>query len=269
MWWLFLGCTEPPRDPPPPDRPFDEWVVAVAHNAMASDAAGYLFPNQHLDFEDQLALGVRGFMLDVHDDGGTPALCHSSCSLGSRPLVDGFAVFVEWLDEHPDKVVILVVQDEIPPDGIVAAAFDAGLDRLAMAPFDGPPPTLGALVGRGEQLLFSTERAHDDVPPWYQHAYGDLVVDNDYAAKTVDDFGCGPFRGAPDNPFYLLNHFLTAPVASAELAADANTDAALRAHLARCEAATGRAASWIAVDFVDVGDTLAVVDALNDERSPR
>ena len=37
MWWLFLGCTEPPRDPPPPDRPFDEWVVAVAHNAMASE----------------------------------------------------------------------------------------------------------------------------------------------------------------------------------------------------------------------------------------
>jgi hypothetical protein len=54
---------------------------------------------------------------------------------------------------------------------------------------------------------------------------------------------------------------------STQHAAQANTEASLREHVDRCEAETGDLVAWLAVDFVDIGDTMAVVDELNARRA--
>ncbi len=46
------------------ELPFDEQVLLVAHNAFNSTAMGFPIANQTLDYEAQLDLGVRGFMLE-------------------------------------------------------------------------------------------------------------------------------------------------------------------------------------------------------------
>ena len=62
---------------------------------------------------------------------------------------------------------------------------------------------------------------------------------------------------------FLLNHFLTAPVANEDLAAIANPESVLRPRIDECEAATGDFVNWVAVDFYDVGDVVGVVEEQN------
>ena len=243
------------------DRPLPEVPMVMAHNAMASANDGYLAPNQTLDFEEQLDLGVRGFMLDVHDEGDGPELCHSRCALGRQPLEAGLARFDAWLADHPDELVVFVLQDAVPPADILDAFARSGLERRAIQPpADGASwPSWRTLVGRGEQVLVTTEGRHDAVPPWYMATYDGLAFDNDYAAASVDDFDCAVLRGTEPAPFALLNHFLTAPIALPELAEQANEAAVLRAHIDDCTAAWGRPPSWVAVDFVELGDVMSTV----------
>ena len=234
----------------------------MAHNAMASAHDDYLAPNQTLNYEEQLALGVRGFMLDIHDEGDGPELCHNTCSLGRQPLADGLARFDRWLDDHPDELVVFVLQDEVAPPAVLDAFAASGLDQRVVTPPEGTAwPSWRALVDRGEQVLVTTEGVHDDVPPWYVAAYGGLAFDNDYAAKTVDDFDCDVLRGTAPAPFALLNHFLTNPIALPELAEQANTAEALGVHIDACTEAWGRPPSWVAVDFVSIGEVMATVTA--------
>ncbi|MEZ4235442.1 MAG: hypothetical protein R3F59_04630 [Myxococcota bacterium] len=246
------------------DRQLDEVVLAVAHNAMNVEDEGWDYPNQHHGYEQQVADGIRGFMLDVYLEGDVTTLCHADCSLGSEPLPEALDRFTALLDQHPSDVFVFVIQDETEAAPIVAAFEAAGLvDRLIVPPAAGEPwPTLGALVDAGTQLLVTHEKAQPGAPAWYPAAY-DLAWDNDYSSQSVDDFDCAALRGDRANPIFLVNHFLTVGLASDALAAEANPEAVIRDHVDRCEAETGDRVNWIAVDFYDVGDVVAVVDALN------
>lgn len=44
--------------------------------------------------------------------------------------------------------------------------------------------------------------------------------DTDYAARTPSDFSCDVLRGSRAHRLFLLNHFLTAPLASLSLGVD-------------------------------------------------
>lgn len=272
--WLgavLAGCS---GEPPPEEaervcngraeaceQRLDEAFFAVAHNAMNVEEEGWLLPNQHVGYEQQVADGIRGFMLDVHDDDGVTSLCHGDCGLGSETLADGLARFSALLDSHPDDVFVFIIQDEVEAAPIAAAFEASGL--LGRTIVDVPPwPTLAELVDADTRLLVTHEGDRPDAPPWYHAAY-DLAWDNNYAARTVEDFDCAVLRGDSSHDVFLLNHFLTAPIASEALAAEANTAEALRDHVDRCEAETGDRVSWLAVDFYDVGDALAVFDELS------
>jgi hypothetical protein len=272
MWWLWLvGCDAPapPAEEPPArcngrvdlcDLPLPQVPILVAHNAMNSREDGWLVPNQNLAYEAQVADGVRGFMLDVHDLDGAPTLCHGPCELGSEDLVAGLERFAALLEAYPREVFVFVVQDGVEPEPIARAFEAAGLLDDVIVDLD-PWPTLAESIQAGTRLLVTHERGRADAPAWY-HATYDLGWDNDYAARTVEDFGCEPLRGDPDHDVFLLNHFLTAPIGTEALAAQANTREALLDHIERCEAQWQRPISWLAVDFYDVGDSLEVLSSL-------
>lgn len=249
------------------DLPLDQAVFAIAHNAMNVEDEGWSYPNQHYGYERQVADGIRGFMLDVYDVDGVVTLCHADCSLGSEPFADALDRFAALLDANPGDVYVFVLQDEIAAEPVVAAIEASGLASTAIG--DVPPwPTLGELIDAGTRLLVTHEQPRDGAPVWYHPAYA-LAWDNDYSATTVDDFDCAVLRGDPANDVFLMNHFLTAFVGSADLAAQANTEAALLDHVDRCEAETGDDVSWLAVDFYDVGDVMSVISTLGDRAAAR
>lgn len=244
------------------DRGFDAVAYPTTHNAMSTEEEGWTPPNQGSRLWQQLEDGVRGFMLDTYEDGGETVLCHVVCPLGSRPLGDALADLRAFMDCHPAEVLTLILEAHID-EARTAAAFEAAglLPYLHEQPLGAPWPTLREMIESGRRMVVFTESA-DVTLPWYHHAYS-YGWDNDYANTTPADLDCVPNRGSGDNDVFILNHFLTAPVAMPSLAEMINHDPFFIERARACETEAGQLPNFITVDFYEVGDLFAVVDALN------
>ena len=246
------------------DRRFDQVAYATTHNAMSSEEEGWIAPNQGRRLWRQLEDGVRGFMLDTYAaSDGTPLLCHGVCGpLGQRPLAEGLHDLREFADCHPAEVLTLIIEAHLDEASTARAFEDAGLlPYLHQQPLGAPWPTLRAMVESGRRIVVFTESA-DVSLPWYHHAY-DYVWDNDYRAESAADFDCEPNRGTGEEPVFVLNHFLTAPVAMRSLAESVNFDPVLSEHVDRCARERGQMPNFVTVDFYDASDLFAAVDRLN------
>ena len=277
--WIVLGACAPAPDPLAEracnghaalcDRSLDDVVFLGAHNAMSSRDDGFLGPNQSLGLSGQLRFGVRAFLIDTKppSDGDDPAdvrLCHNSCDLGSVTLTSWLLRLQAFFDDEPDTVVQLLVQDAASPAD-TEAAFDAAglLDELFV--YDGGDwPTLGALIDDGTRIFLTAETVDTAPLPWLQpmfRLYSDTPFAHDDLAALRAPSSCELNRGAADLPLLLVNHWIGAP---AEGNADvANDPAVLDERVRRCADERDRVPHVVAVDFVDHGDVVVVVDGLN------
>lgn len=250
------------------DRRYDEVAVVMTHNAMSSAEEDFISPNQNRRLWRQLEDGVRGFMLDVHvGRDGSVLLCHGLCALGQRPLADGLRDLRVFLDCHPHEVLTVIFESNAS-EAQVAAGFSAsGLDRYVHTP-QGPPgpnvawPTLRDMIAAGERVVvFTADRSR--TLPWHLYTY-DWAWENPYSAETPSDLSCREDRGDRDRSLWVFNHFLTAPVASPTLAEMINHEPFFTTRVDGCRTdAGGDLPNFVTVDFYDLGDALAVVDALN------
>jgi ABC-type multidrug transport system fused ATPase/permease subunit len=99
--------------------------------------------------------------------------------------------------------------------------------------------------------------------PWYHDVWA-LSWETDFSNATMEDFSCAPNRGRPGNTLFILNRFLTSPVAYRDLAVQANASPSFLDFAEQCWAEGGQIPNFVTVDFVDEGALFAVVDALND-----
>lgn len=190
-------------------------------------------------------------------------LCHAFCELGATGFVDELGRIREFLDDRPREVLMMIIQDEGPGPDDVAAAFEASglIDLVATLEREAPLPTLEELVDAGTRVVVATENDAGGFA-WY-HAAFELMQDTPFTFESVDDFTCELNRGEPDNPLFLVNHWLS-PVAPS--AADvANRADVLDERIVDCLEVRDRIPNLIAVDFHDRGDLLDFVDRLNDE----
>ena len=242
-------------------RPFDQVAVVGTHNSMSSSQDDWLGPNQNANVLAQLAMGVRALNLDVYEEDGELLTCHGYCSLGSRPLDDSLSELREWLDAHPDQVLSLTFESYISPEQMQASFEAAGLADLS---FERDPsalwPTLDEMISENTRLVVWTDSGGGD-PAWYADI-NEHVWETNYAYKQVEDFDCSFRRGREDQSYVILAHFLTNPIASEELASQANNGEVLRERVRECEAAD-RTPNLVLVDFVDLGEVFEVVAEIN------
>lgn len=252
------GCNGDPRFCA---RPFDQVAVVGTHNSMSSAEDDWLGPNQNLNTLSQLALGVRALNLDVYEEEGQLLTCHGYCSLGSRPFDEALVELREWLDAHPKQVLSLTFQSAITAEQVAESFEAADLTRLSFTRTPEQPwPTLEQMIQDDTRLVVWTDREGGD-PAWYADI-SEHVWETNYAYKEVEDFDCSFRRGREDQSYVILAHFLTDPIASPELAAQANAGPVLRARVAECEALSRRP-NLILVDFVDLGEVFEVVAEIN------
>lgn len=266
---LLLACNSPAEPDPVRacnghaelcDRRLDEVALPATHNSMSNAEDGWYVPNQALNLEAQLDDGVRGFLLDTHEVEGELYLCHSYCELGSVPLADALGIYADFMQTHPDEVLVFILQDSITAEQTAGAFEAAGLVDQTWAWDGGALPTLGEMIDAGQRLVVSAE-VSGPPPDWYMHAW-DLFWDNPYDYTSADEFSCELNRGDAANPLFLLNHWL-GPLPSEEAAAEVNTAAVLGAHAERCAQEAGRLPTLVAVDHYELGDLFEVVHALN------
>lgn len=246
-------------------RRFDQVVYPMTHNAMSNAAAGWILSNQNFGITRQLEDGIRGMMLDTYEEEGELLLCHVICPAGSQPLVEGLREIADFLATHPDEVVSIIFENYITHAQTASAFEETGLLDLVYAhPLGEPWPTLGALIDSDTRLVVFQEKLPEEAEfPWLMNVW-DHTWETPFFAATVEDLSCTPNRGDPDNPLFLLNHFLTGTLGGLpELADMVNYNPLFLDRARECEEEGSALPNFVAVDFYDAGDLFEVVDALN------
>jgi hypothetical protein len=212
---------------------------------------------------------------------GTPHdvyLCHVFCELGAVKMLDEMRVVRAFLDAHPREVLVMVIEDYVPPAAIREVLRDAGLESELLAAEPAQPaeptqpaepaepakplPTLGEMIDAGTRLEVSLENGDD--PPTLPNAFTGLVQETPFTFRRPRDLerpsSCATNRGTDDAPVFQFNHWVTP--AEPVTARRVNTSI-LRERLVECTARRERGPTLVAVDFAEQGDVLGVVERLN------
>lgn len=197
---------------------------------------------------------------------GTPYdvyLCHVFCEIGAVRMLDEMKVVRAFVDDHPREVVVMVIEDYVPPDEILEVLRDAGLES-ELLPVDPatPLPTLGAMIDRGARIQVSLENGA--APPTLPNAFTGLVEETPFTflrPRNLDaPSSCAVNRGGEGAPIFQFNHWVTP--AEPVTARRVNTSI-LRRRLTECATVRRRAPTLVAVDFAEQGDLLGAVERLN------
>ncbi|MFI1167504.1 RICIN domain-containing protein [Streptomyces sp. NPDC020801] len=295
----FLTPVTPATGPMPPagQRTLDQVTFLTAHNAYANGVDGgfappfvNLVPNQRRGIDQQLADGVRGFMLDIHQTPDGAILCHDSCTLVSSPValwVD-LQRMVNFLRAHPDQFVTVFLEDYVDP-GVLRdeIARVGGLSDVLYRPdrtgvrLSGWPK-MADLIAANHRLLIFTDhsRSSDEAAGLTRDSFGvmyqrEWTVENYWSMGSglgSSDWSCySRWYGADTNiplthtepgfrPLFVMNHFRDFTIAGT-----AQTDNTKLADRARrfCQPAARKKPNFLAVDRYDLGNPADAVGSLN------
>jgi hypothetical protein len=249
------------------DRLFDGVSYATAHNAMSNAEEGWLAPNQTFGVTRQLDDGIRALMLDTWYFGGDAVLCHAGnlfpCDLtGMKPLVDGLAEIKAFLDRRPNEVVSIIFESYVSEADTEADFIASGLLPLTHVQSAADPwPPLRELLAADTRLVVFTDDGGASLP-WHHYVW-DHAWETHFSAQAPGVFSCAKNRGSFSNSLFILNHFLTKPVALPSLAEMVNHDPFFVERALQCQAESGFLPNFVTVDFHDIGDVFHVVDVLN------
>ena len=244
------------------DRRFDEVVFPTTHNAMSNADDGWAVPNQTHPMLRQLQDGIRAMLIDTYSNLGTGYLCHSSCLIGSKKLVDALSEMADFLGTHPNEVLTLVIEDHLSAADTETAFVASGLvDFVYIHPSGAAWPTLRTMITSGHRVVVGAEMGQPP-PAWYHHFY-DLAWDTPYTFKSVSEFSCAENRGMRTNALFLLNHWIENPFPSEQLSQTANAHDTLLGRARQCQTESGKLPNFVAVNHYSVGDLFQVVRELN------
>lgn len=279
------------------ERRLDEVTFAATHNAMSISSQGWIFPRQDGTLTDQLDAGIRAFLMDVYyfntgeelrrlalesppetqeailgvidelhldrelQREGT-WLCHDVCLLGSTRFVDALSEIRAFMRTHPNEVILLLLQDRVTNADAAQAFADSGLvDYVYRGDLDDEMPTLAELIALNQRVIVMAEESGPP-PDWYHHMW-DLTEETPFRVSRIEDLSCQPNRGGTGRPLFLLNHWITKTSPSRVDAVRVNSYDFMLDRARTCAEERDKIPNIIAVDFYNLSDVVAVVDAIN------
>jgi hypothetical protein len=227
----------------------------VASRAKIEEAVGPEGVEAALRIRSRFAggdLGQRGLYL-----------CHGFCELGAQPLGPWLATLADFLVQHPDEVVQLVIEDYVTPVDLAAEFDRAGLSGLVYRGTGREPwPTLRTLIDTRQRVIVMTESGRDGVP-WILPAF-EIMQETPYKFRNPSEMTCDANRGGTQGRLFQINNWIdTTPAPKPSNAALVNAHDALLARARRCQEERGLKPTILAVDFYRTGDVVGVARALN------
>lgn len=190
-------------------------------------------------------------------------LCHAFCELGATPLDSGLRAVRDFLIQHPNEVIVLVIEDHVPPRDLAGAFEASGLARFVYRRSAPRWPTLREMIARDERVVALIESGRAGVP-WLRPAFAVLQETGYSFASARDTLSCAPNRGGTSGSLFELNHWIeTTPAPRPSNAALLNAYEALLERARRCERERGRRVNILAVDFYRTGELMRAVGTLN------
>lgn len=195
-------------------------------------------------------------------------LCHGFCELGAVEAEETFVKIREFLEDNPNEVMIIDLEDYTTPEDTQKSIDEAGLTPYIYKGPQGPPwPTLQKMIDSGGRVLLVSEHMTNGVP-WYRPLES-TIQETPFEYKPADaasprDMTCKGGRGERSDTIFLINHWIgTDPTPKPTNAATVNAHDFLLERAKRCERQRGRFPNVLNVDFYLQGDLFGVVDELN------
>jgi hypothetical protein len=243
------------------ERRFDEVSYPATHNAMASEADGFVGPNQHFGIQRQLEDGIRAMLLDSYDFEGDTYLCHIFCQAGKLRMVDALTTIRKFLEKNRGEVLTFILESHITGAQTADAFEDSGLDKYVHVQIPGEPwPTLREMIDADKRLVVFTEAGGGD-PDWFMDVWAHTWETN-FHFEELSQFSCAINRGVAGHPLFLLNHFLTRVYGVPELA-EAVNGTFLTDRARQCQQESGRLPNFVTVDFYSIGSVFETTRMLN------
>ena len=199
----------------------------------------------------------------TNDPARRPYLCHVFCEAGAVDMTSTLRSVREWLERHPDEVLIFFVEDSVSAADTARVFEQAGLLRYVYTHGRTDPwPTLRQLIESEHRVLVLSENDKSGSVPWYHDGFS-LVQETPYHFTSAKQFSCRPNRGTANSPLFLLNHWIDAGRPSRAASSKVNRFDVLLPRARACQAERGLLPNLVAVDWYDQGDLLGVVNVLN------
>ena len=216
-------------------------------------------PARALRVADRVAGGVG---LGTLHGTPEPYLCHTLCELGAEPLGRELEVMRSFLERNPDQVLVVIVEDYVPPATIEQAFGQAGLTRyVATVDRHAPLPTLSELIARGQRLVVFAE-AKGGTPAWYMPAFS-FIQDTPLGALQPGQLSCTRYRGEGTSPLLLINHWIPPFPPSPTVNSQIGRSTFLRGRIERCTRERGIRGAIVAVDFYERTSVVELAKQLN------
>ena len=255
--------------------------------------------NQHLNLTQQLDIGVRGINWDTHRKPGDSNihLCHTDCRiLDAGLLIDAMKELSNWMNAHPTEIVVIIFENvgNWSPKALAAVFKQVGKSLLSTTVndilgtdklvyykgFNDPWPTLGEMIKSNKRLVvLSSPLSKDPSIPWIMDEFM-WGFETPFVYSSPNQFTCNidrpktPLGVELKNRLYMANHFLGSYfegiqallVPSPNKTAEVNTKESILAHASMCEQENQQQRpTLIALDFVDLGNPLEAIAALNSQ----
>eukprot|EP00592_Proboscia_alata_P005791 CAMPEP_0194373536 /NCGR_PEP_ID=MMETSP0174-20130528/22019_1 /TAXON_ID=216777 /ORGANISM="Proboscia alata, Strain PI-D3" /LENGTH=454 /DNA_ID=CAMNT_0039152695 /DNA_START=309 /DNA_END=1673 /DNA_ORIENTATION=+ len=256
------------------DKRVNEVIFPTSHNAMSSAAAGWLSPNNFFNMSASYEIGIRGLLIDMHLDNGEICFCHGLCSFGKTEASVELNLIKKFLDNNPNEVFIMFIEDHSEAiQGILNALDLAGLSDMAYARTKTQWPKMSALVETNKRIMLFHQTGYEGCveagvkcPEYFMDAFSN-TFDTAYQYDDVEDIAhdCDLLdRGTfATGNLFVMNHFITNPVASPSFAHAVNWNPILKDRIIECSKTLGVVVNMPAVDFWSIGDIIETSQELN------
>ena len=137
-------------------------------------------------------------------------LCHGFCEVGAQPLIPWLRTLRDFLAANPREVVILVIEDYVPPEELAAAFAESGLADLAYRGAPRPPwPTLQQMTDSNQRVVTFLESGKPGVD-WMYPAF-DSIQETPYRFHQPSQLSCRANRGGATGSLFQINHWIETP----------------------------------------------------------
>lgn len=209
-----------------------ESTVIVAHNAFVNPIEGsyHLHNQQQIDLQQQLELGARGFMLDLHDYEKDIYLCHEACDARLIQLAQrahgsmlSYQSFADWLNQckafinqNPSEIVFLFLESYVNVQRIVDTLDKVDLLKNVYDQDINKGVKFGDLRQQSKNLVIFSDYQYErnsklsaSLSPYIRPTTE--IKETKYALERDDQCGMrSDFRANPKNTkvqTFMMNHF--------------------------------------------------------------
>lgn len=252
-------------------KKYNEVCFPTTHNSFnyLIGPKQYIYPNQRYDIPKQLADGIRGFMIDIHDHdkivpikGNKVLVFHEQAVLGHEPLENILDYFNDFLADNTEEIVTIIFDCDVSDSKKVASIFEKhAIYKFLYHHNDSIGwPTLDQMIRSNQRcVVFSHCSGYSD---WYLHQ-NNYCFENDYNNHNITDYKGKVIRGDTTKNIFIMNHFLYNPLQRKKVNKYTNQYDGLMNHITICKNTTGKYPNFLTVDWYDKGALFRVVNELN------